>query len=361
MKLNIGETIKRLRKERDITQEEFAEVFGVSCQSVSRWENNSCYPDIELIPTIAAFFDISTDKLMGVDEVAEKKAVDQYLNDFQAAISVGNIDECISVARAGVAEFPNNYVLLNKLMYALFVATSDDADIVDWKENQIKYDAEIVALGERIIKYCSDAKIKLEATDRLAFHHTEMGRKDIALSIFDSLPSIRDGKEWDIWWALTDEEKLPHTRKFILDSYYALDEGLWRLTDLLPAGDALKVFEKISVLDNLIYENDLPNYTWSATRYSCFYAKCLIKSNRFDEAIEQLKLSVKSAIAFDNRPEEIKSYSLLLGERVRKRIDFETADSRPLREIVRDKWLAEKEFDAIRDTKEFKAILEQLK
>ena len=136
MKLNIGETIKKLRKEREITQEEFAEVLGVSCQSVSRWENNSCYPDIELIPTIAAFFDISTDKLMGIDDVAEKKAIDQYLKDFQAAISIGNIDECIRIARAGVAEFPNNYVLLNELMYALFVATSDDADIVDWKENQ---------------------------------------------------------------------------------------------------------------------------------------------------------------------------------------------------------------------------------
>ena len=186
MKLNIGETIKKLRKERDITQEEFAEVLGVSCQSVSRWENNSCYPDIELIPTIAAFFDISTDKLMGIDEVAETKAVDQYLKDFQAAISIGNIDECIRIARAGVAEFPNNYTLLNKLMYALFVSTSDDADIVDWKENRQKYDAEIVALGERIVKYCSDAKIKLEATNRLAFHHSEMGRKDIALSIYET-------------------------------------------------------------------------------------------------------------------------------------------------------------------------------
>ena len=52
MKLNIGETIKRLKKEREITQEEFAEVIGVSCQSVSRCENDLCYPDIELIPTI---------------------------------------------------------------------------------------------------------------------------------------------------------------------------------------------------------------------------------------------------------------------------------------------------------------------
>ena len=80
MKLNIGETIKKLRKERDITQEELAEILGVTCQSVSRWEKNSCYPDIELIPTIASFFNISTDKLMGVDEAAEKKAVEQYLN-----------------------------------------------------------------------------------------------------------------------------------------------------------------------------------------------------------------------------------------------------------------------------------------
>ena len=361
MKLNIGETIKKLRKEKDITQEEFAEFLGVSCQSVSRWENNSCYPDIELIPTIAEFFGISLDNLMGVDDAAEKKAVDQYLKDFQAAVSVGTIDECIRISRAGVAEFPNNYKLLNQLMYALFLSTSDDADIPNWKENQKKYDAEIVALGERIIKYCLDVKIKLEATNRLAFHHSEMGRKDIALSIYETLPSISDGKEWAIWWSLTDEEKLPHTRKFILDSYYALDESLWRLTELIPAEDALKVFEKICVLDNLIYDDSLPKETWSNARYYCFYAKCLVQLNRFDEAIKQLELSVESAIAFDNRPEEIKTDSLLLGERVCKRTDFETADSRPFRQRVREVWLAEKEFDAIRDTKEFKAILEQLK
>ena len=77
MELNIGNQIKRLRRERDITQEEFASVLGVSYQSVSRWENNTCYPDIELLPTIADFFGISIDRLMGVDEAAEKsKAAD---------------------------------------------------------------------------------------------------------------------------------------------------------------------------------------------------------------------------------------------------------------------------------------------
>lgn len=141
MKLNIGETIKRMRKEREVTQEEFAELLGVSCQSVSRWENNACYPDIELIPTIAGFFGISTDKLMGIDEDAQRELVNGYQKEFRKAVSQGNMEECIRIARRGVAEFPNNYVLLNQLMYALFLSGSEDANIPNWKENMEAYDA----------------------------------------------------------------------------------------------------------------------------------------------------------------------------------------------------------------------------
>ena len=94
---------------------------------------------------------------------------------------------------------------------------------------------------------------------------------------------------------------------------------------------------------------------------ACHRAEYYTKLNRYDKAIEQLKFSAKMAIEFDNRPDKLKTTSLLLGENVRKKTDFETTDSRPLREILRDSWLTEKEFDAIRDTKEFKGILEQLK
>jgi len=41
MRLSIGENIKRLRRERDITQEQLAEIFNVSCQTISRWETDS--------------------------------------------------------------------------------------------------------------------------------------------------------------------------------------------------------------------------------------------------------------------------------------------------------------------------------
>ena len=79
MKLKIGEKIKFLRKAGNITQEELAEMLGVSCQSVSRWELGTCYPDMELLPELAEIFHSSVDSLLGIDDSAEKARVAQYL------------------------------------------------------------------------------------------------------------------------------------------------------------------------------------------------------------------------------------------------------------------------------------------
>ena len=138
MNLNVGDKIRCLRHEKDITQEEFAAILGVSCQSVSRWENGICYPDIELLPDIAEFFGVTVDCLMGINETVRKEKIAKYLEQFQEAVSQGRIDDCITVARNGIAEFPNSYMLLNKLMYALFLAGDSDGNIPEWQENMKK-------------------------------------------------------------------------------------------------------------------------------------------------------------------------------------------------------------------------------
>ncbi len=361
MKLNIGETIKRLRKEREITQEEFSEILGVSCQSVSRWENNLCYPDIEMIPVIAEFFGITTDTLMGIDNMAEKQAVEQYKNAFQEAISRGDVDECISISRKAVAEYPNNYVLLNQLMYALFISGDDCGAIPDWKENMEKYDGEIVALGERIIKYCPDIEIRLEATARLAFQHCEMGRKEVGRALYETLPSMSwYSKEMAIWWALSEEEKIPHLYKSIENAYELLDCFIWRLAKLLPAEEALKVLEKEFAIRDIMLDGKTDSDTWGNAEMNLSCAKYLAKLNRTKEAIEHLRISAEAAIAFDNRPEEIHKESLLLGKRTEKRTDFDTADSRPLHIILRDSWMADEAFDKMRDSEEFLDIIKML-
>ena len=92
---------------------------------------------MELIPTIAGFFAVSVDKLLGVDEEMEKKAVDEYLCRIRELNCEETLDGCIRLAREGVAEFPNNYVMLNELMYVLFCSTED---VPNCKENMKKYD-----------------------------------------------------------------------------------------------------------------------------------------------------------------------------------------------------------------------------
>lgn len=68
MKLNISENIRKLRRQMDLTQEQLAEKLGVSFQTVSRWETGTVYPDIELLPVLSEFFDVTVDKLIGCDK-----------------------------------------------------------------------------------------------------------------------------------------------------------------------------------------------------------------------------------------------------------------------------------------------------
>ena len=61
--MNIGNKIKKLRKEKGLTQEQLANSIGVSFQAVSKWENQIALPDITLAPVLARYFDISMDEL----------------------------------------------------------------------------------------------------------------------------------------------------------------------------------------------------------------------------------------------------------------------------------------------------------
>ena len=75
--MSIGKNIAELRKSSGMTQEQLAELLGVSPQSVSKWENEVTMPDIMLLPVIAGCFDITVDELYGAGKQAEKrKAVD---------------------------------------------------------------------------------------------------------------------------------------------------------------------------------------------------------------------------------------------------------------------------------------------
>lgn len=60
----IGMFLKELRKEKQLTQEQFAEMFGVTNRSVSRWENGVNMPGIDIIIEIANYYDLSIEEIL---------------------------------------------------------------------------------------------------------------------------------------------------------------------------------------------------------------------------------------------------------------------------------------------------------
>ena len=56
-KIKIGNFLRELRNEKNLTQEEIAEEFGVSSRSVSRWENGNTMPELGILVDLAIFYE----------------------------------------------------------------------------------------------------------------------------------------------------------------------------------------------------------------------------------------------------------------------------------------------------------------
>jgi len=85
--IKIGKFLKGLRKEKGITQEQLAEILGISNRTISRWETGNNMPDISLLVEIAEFFDVSILEIINGERNKEKmneeiKEVAESLSDY---------------------------------------------------------------------------------------------------------------------------------------------------------------------------------------------------------------------------------------------------------------------------------------
>lgn len=63
--MTVGSKIKLLRTNKQITQEQLADVLNISGQAVSKWESDTSSPDISMLPSLADYFGITIDELLG--------------------------------------------------------------------------------------------------------------------------------------------------------------------------------------------------------------------------------------------------------------------------------------------------------
>lgn len=99
MKLNLGNQIRINRRRMNLTQEQLAEKFGTSPQAISRWEIGATYPDIEMLPMIASFFEMSVDALLGVTEEEKEKFCAELQQSFETAVRAKDVQKTVDIMR----------------------------------------------------------------------------------------------------------------------------------------------------------------------------------------------------------------------------------------------------------------------
>ena len=61
--MNFGQNLKRLRLSKNLTQEQVAQKFNITTQTISRWECSSTYPDVLLLPELSKLYGVTIDDL----------------------------------------------------------------------------------------------------------------------------------------------------------------------------------------------------------------------------------------------------------------------------------------------------------
>lgn len=95
--ISIHKQLQELRKKKGQTQEELAEIFGVTNQAVSKWESGACFPDTALLPAIADYYGVSIDSLFD-RKPATNTTKHRIVQDMKALFRETPAEECSALA-----------------------------------------------------------------------------------------------------------------------------------------------------------------------------------------------------------------------------------------------------------------------
>ena len=232
MNLNLGSKIKELRLNKNITQDVLANSLGVTSQAVSRWESGGSYPDMELIPSIANYFNITIDELFGYQN--NRSELIQNIIDKVNAFNIKGrsdalwIDECLTILREGLAEFPKNEELLITLADVLMEAgyrqfqehSYYDEDGIRHHNysihNKNSYWQEAIKICENLYSNATNQNIVTKAISILVLLYKNIGSFEKSVKFALKMPNIDNSKELLLIKATDSLEQTKYIGEYLL-------------------------------------------------------------------------------------------------------------------------------------------------
>lgn len=358
MTIYLSENIKKLRREKNLTQEALAEFLGVTFQSVSNWERGESYPDITMLPEIAGFFKVSVDKLLGINKAENEHEINSKITEYDNLTDHKLMQEIINDLKA---KFPNDFRVLIRYLGCL-VRFSEDLSAVS---------SEVFAIYNNIQQNCTDDRIRIKAKRVIIeFYRSQLNSENSDVifekceKILCEMPDMRDCRE--MFCTFYPEGHPEHDAKiqnaieesFLLritfySHYYFYNDNC---TDEWQTKSMQKEIEYLE----FVYDDGNYGKMWKTIMnlYGHLGVK-YFKLNDYKNAIHNFKKSAELAIKFD-RLDRISTMHSTMFEG--KEFDKHTLGSTFVAKN-RVKKLLTKEYplkDEFKETNEYKEIIQML-
>ena len=366
--LKIGEKIKSLRKEQDVTQEKLATYLNISYQAVSKWEKGTALPDITLIPRIANFFGVSADELLGMKDTEEAEELRELEQIYHENNRLGKTFDNITLSRKVLEKYPRNYQWMLNLAYPL-TQYYDTAEHRKYSEEH-NFRDESIRLCERVLEDCTVESIRHGAIQILCYEYPNVGKKDLALKMAMEMPDMYLSREQLLAHIYEGEEQI-ETLQHILLQYLEQSAGIiWMLTSDMLMGKELTTAQKIECMEiavNLLGfvfkdDADIKGHNHTFVMHYLSLSKLWCKEGNADKAMETLLQAEKSARNYDSwasSSEKTKYRSVLINRCVSNPNGVGKNYEETELDIFR-KEIQYKQFDLIRNTEAFQQLLSRL-
>ena len=199
MSYTIGENIRRLRREKGITQEQLAESVGVTCAAVSRWERSEAYPDIGLLGPLAYYFGVSTDELLGYNAAQVEREIEDILAEYTRLYRSAGEEGSRAYITEAFRRFPNDYRIMHEYVWNIGgnYADNDPGVLREHAE-------EFRELCRRTLEGCTDFPLRQDALNMEAKLLWAEGKIGDALALYKN-----NFASWYDTWEQKSEQLFP--------------------------------------------------------------------------------------------------------------------------------------------------------
>jgi len=304
--MDIANNIKRLRRNKNMTQDELASLIGCSAKTVSKWECGDGYPDITFVPIIANVFNVTTDELFGMDEVRKRERIAEYMrriinvvqNLTQSGYDIKDISPMQSakdeIALEALREFAGD--LKTEVQFAGQLSE--------------KYQKEKIAIYERVLERSTDDGLRNGTRIALAQVLERMGDIDRAIEIINALPTASMGASYLLPQATRSRGRagLKNMQRSIIEAYQLISTMIGMMKSMQDDGDIYSAADRarLDIIDlelRILMEDDI-------TTPVNIIGRCLsvalfsVEAALYDQALDYLEKAAGYAEEYAALPDD---------------------------------------------------------